>query len=370
MIGEFSFDMDVTGEPLAAVRLPQGARLQNGHVRLQHGDWRPRGTLAVDLIDDAAPAAARAWIPSYTPRGDRRVMRVEVALPATPSSGTDFAVVLDDSAATGAGSLDIARAAVDALLRQLGAQDRVALLFGDLGARPAEGDLGRLGAVTAARRERVLDAVARVRPGGASDLGRMLSDAHAALDPRRNGVVIYLGDGSPTVGLIDPTRLAESLRRACPDLRLLGLAIGQGAHDDVLRALAGAGAVHTPALQVRPPVQAFPQAPQLALSVCRLRHASVQRVWPVAQPPKESARLNAPRAVLPKPSTYTAWSAAPALSVPLARERAPQVELVSSLQTGPVRLVLRCSTTVSQVAPPQVEAVKGAAVKPGQVPNQ
>ncbi len=241
MIGEFSFDMDVTGEPLTAVRLPQGARLQNGHVRLQHGDWRPRGTLAVDLIDDAAPAAARAWIPSYTPRGDRRVMRVEVALPATPSSGTDFAVVLDDSAATGAGSLDIARAAIDALLRQLGAQDRVALLFGDLGARPAEGDLGRLGAVTAARRERVLDAVARVRPGGASDLGRMLSDAHAALDPRRNGVVIYLGDGSPTVGLIDPTRLAESLRRACPDLRLLGLAIGQGAHDDVLRALAGAG---------------------------------------------------------------------------------------------------------------------------------
>jgi tetratricopeptide (TPR) repeat protein len=241
MIGEFSFDMDVSGEPLTALRLPAGARLQNGHVRLQHADWRPRGALAVDLVDDAAPPAARAWIPSYTPRGDRRVMRVEVALPATPAAGTDFAVVLDDSAATGAGSLDIARAAVDALLRQLGAQDRVALLFGDLGARPAEGDLGRLGAVTAARRERVLDAVSRARPGGASDLGRMLTDAHAALDPRRNGVVIYLGDGSPTVGLIDPTRLAESLRRACPDLRLLGLAIGQGAHDEVLRALAGAG---------------------------------------------------------------------------------------------------------------------------------
>lgn len=239
MIGEFSFDMDVTGEPLSAVRLPQGARLQNGHVRLQHADWRPRGALAVDLVDDVAPAAARAWIPSYTPRGDRRVMRVEVALPAPSPTGTDFAVVLDDSAATGAGSLDIARAAVDALLRQLGAQDRVALLFGDLGARPAEGDLGRLGAVTAARRERVLDAVSRVRPGGASDLGRMLTDAHAALDPRRNGVVIYLGDGAPTVGLIDPSRLAESLRRACPDLRLLGLAIGQGAHDEVLRALAG-----------------------------------------------------------------------------------------------------------------------------------
>ncbi|MFO0629214.1 MAG: AgmX/PglI C-terminal domain-containing protein [Polyangiales bacterium] len=168
-------------------------------------------------------------------------MRVEVALPTAPPTGTDFAVVLDDSAATGAGSLDIARAAVDALLRQLGAQDRVALLFGVLGARPAEGDLGRLGAVTDARRERVLDAVSRARPGGASDLGRMIADAHSTLDPRRNGVVIYLGDGAPTVGLIDPARLAESLRRACPDLRLLGLAIGQGAHDDVLRALAGAG---------------------------------------------------------------------------------------------------------------------------------
>ncbi|MFO0629215.1 MAG: VIT domain-containing protein [Polyangiales bacterium] len=59
MIGEFSFDMDVSNEDLAALHLPAEARLLNGHVRLQHADWRPRGALAVDLVDAEAPRGPR-----------------------------------------------------------------------------------------------------------------------------------------------------------------------------------------------------------------------------------------------------------------------------------------------------------------------
>lgn len=242
MIGEFSFDMDLEGASASELRVPAGARVANGHVQLRRSDWRPRADLSVELVDAARfdRAVARAWMPVYAPRGARRVTMLDIALPETPAAGTDFAVVVDESAATSAGSLEVARAAVEALLRQLGSNDRVALLLGDLGARPAEASLGRLLAVDAARRERILDAVSRARPGGASDLGRMLVDAHGTLDARRNGVVLYLGDGAPTVGTLDPARLAEEVRRQAPDLRLLGVAVGRGAHDEVLRAIAGA----------------------------------------------------------------------------------------------------------------------------------
>jgi hypothetical protein len=42
----------------------------------------------------------------------------------------------------------------------------------------------------------------------------------------------------------------------------------------------------------------------------------------------------------------------------------------SSAQAGAVRLLLRCSTTVSKAAPPQVEAVTVVCVHAGQVTNQ
>lgn len=242
IIGEFSFDFDLEGTALREVRVPSGARLQAQHLQLRRSDWRPQADLAVDLIDGRESVApqGRAVRAVYQPSDAPRVVMFELALPPLEDRGTDFAVVLDESAATSVGSLEIARAAVETLLRQVGANDRVALLFGDLGARGAEGELGELRAVDAARRELILDAVSRARPGGASDLGRMITDAHALMDPARNGVVLYLGDGAPTVGTIDPTRLAEALRRQVPDLRLVGVAVGRGAHDEVLRAIAGA----------------------------------------------------------------------------------------------------------------------------------
>jgi len=39
--------------------------------------------------------------------------------------------------------------------------------------------------------------------------------------------------------------------------------------------------VQMPEMQLRPVAHEIPQPPQLVLSVCRLRHAPVQKVWPV-----------------------------------------------------------------------------------------
>lgn len=267
IIGEFSLDVDVSESGAAELRVPQGARIVDGHVQLRRSDWRARADLVVDVLERAPTPrpSARGWMPARS-ANDARHLLVDLSLPAPAARGTDIAIVLDDSAATDPATLEVARAALDALLRQLGAQDRAVLFFGDLGARAAEGDAGRLLAVDDARRERILDAVARARPGGASDLGRMLVDAHGALDPRRNGIVLYLGDASPTVGTIDPARLAEEIRRQAPDLRLHALALGRDAHVEVLRPLVGEGGA---VASVEDPPEAVARVSEIAARAMR-----------------------------------------------------------------------------------------------------
>ncbi len=240
IVGEFVLDVDLTRAKARTARPPEGARLESdGHVRMRRSDWRPRGDLVVDLTDSApvtAPAA-RAWrADSEGPDGYRHLL-VDLSLPTEAPRGTDLAIVLDDSAATDPSALEVARAAVDAALHQLGPDDRVALFLGDLGARAVEGSAGRMEPVSDARREAILDAIAHARPGGASDLGRMIVDARGALDPARNGAVWYLGDATPTVGSLDPARLVEETARQAPDLRLYALALGASSHPEVLRPL-------------------------------------------------------------------------------------------------------------------------------------
>lgn len=71
--------------------------------------------------------------------------------------GTDLALSLDTSAGTDTSVLNTAAAAVNAILHQLGPNHRVALAFGDLRGRAAEGSAGQLLAADArgaARRSR------------------------------------------------------------------------------------------------------------------------------------------------------------------------------------------------------------------------
>ncbi len=244
IVGEFVLDVDVSRALASSVRPPEGARLeQDQHVRMRRSDWKPRGDLVIDLADRDAPAtpSARAWRSLTEGVDGYRHLMVDLTLPAPEARGTDLAIVLDESAATDPASLEIARAAVDAILHQVGPEDRVALLLGDLGARAVEGAAGRMEAVTDARREAILDAIAHARSGGASDLGRMIVEARGALDPSRNGAVLYIGDATPTVGALDPARLADETSRQAPDLRLYVIALGASSHPEVLRPLTDDG---------------------------------------------------------------------------------------------------------------------------------
>ncbi|MEZ4410787.1 MAG: VIT domain-containing protein [Polyangiales bacterium] len=242
-LGEFSLDLDLSHARAARASLPEGARLANDHVAMRRSDWRPRGDVVVELDDVTAPTSpsARAWRAARRGPTSARHLLIDLSLPAASREGVDLALVIDTSAATDPRRLDVARAAVDATLQRLGPRDRVALRFGDLGARAPSEELGRLGPASPARREAILEAVARARPGGASDLARMLTEASAALDATRNGAVVYLGDAAPTVGTLDPARLRDELDRQAPDLRLYAIVLGAQPHPEVLEPVAAAG---------------------------------------------------------------------------------------------------------------------------------
>ncbi len=245
-IGEFRFEFSAVRAGASAIRGPAGAHIEGNTLRLARSDFRPRGDLAVDLFDQHAGdrASARMWRAAGN-RVERDAVLVDVSLPAPTPRGTDLVLLLDDSAATEPGALSVARVAIDAIVHSVGPDDRVALMFGDLRARPADGAAGELTAVTDDRRQAILDAVARAHTGGGSNLGSMISGAYTRLDPHRNGAVIYLGDAMPSIGTLDPAHLVDQTLRAAPDLRLYVLALGDEAHPEVLERLTRRGGFAT-----------------------------------------------------------------------------------------------------------------------------
>ena len=241
-VGEFHFELSAVRAGVGVLRGPIGSRVDGTTLRFARSDYRPRGDFAVDLFDQHAPAAASARVWRSSSAGvDSDPVLVDLTLPPATSAGSDLVLLVDDSAGIDSGSLAIARAAVDAIVHAAGPGDRVALMFGDLRGRAAEGTAGELTPVSDARRQAILDSLARIHPGGGSNLGAMIADAYARLDPRRNGAVVYLGDAMPTIGALDPERLVDTTLRVAPDLRLYVLALGDEAHPDVLERLTRRG---------------------------------------------------------------------------------------------------------------------------------
>ncbi len=155
--------------------------------------------------------------------------------------GLDLVVVIDTSAATDPATLRLARATTRALLAHLGARDRVLVLSGDDALRPVLAGAEALEAVDEKRAEALLDAVAELEAGGATDLGAMLALAGEKLDPRRQGAIVYVGDGNPTVGEVELGAIRTRLRKASRPSRTYGLGLGDGANLALLAGLSHGG---------------------------------------------------------------------------------------------------------------------------------
>ena len=245
LLGEFSLEVETADAGAAALEAGMGARVEGGKVVLRRSDFRPHADFALDLLDGKEHPARR---PAYRvfsnegPRdGARGYLLVPVELPfGKPPAQVDLVLVADVSAATDPGRLDLERAVVDAILRQLAPGDRVALLAASTGTKSLGGG-DALAASTPKRAEELLDALAHEAPAGATDLGRALEQAAAVAGEQ--GVVVYIGDGAPTVGALMAGEIRGRLARLGHPPRLFAVGVGSGARMDLLGELAAGGGI-------------------------------------------------------------------------------------------------------------------------------
>ena len=256
VIEELSVRFDLAKAAAEEVRVGMAGVREGDTVTVRAHDLVPRADLALELFDRGAggPTGYRAphALAGDTPEpreraaGDRRaraeadyvLVRLRPADLPAPEGGLDLAIIVDTSAATEPGSLAIARAATAALLAHVGADDRVAVWAGDTGLRPVLADRPGLAAVDDAARRRILAALATVERGGATDLGGMLGDAAASLDPARRSAIVYIGDGVPTVGETSLGDLAARLQKLPRPVRIFSLGVGDRADLGLLEGLA------------------------------------------------------------------------------------------------------------------------------------
>lgn len=262
IIQELDIEVDVSHAGTKEVRSGLGAVLSDDHKRvvLQRTDFVPSADLTVELVSDKRlDDVARVYhVPhqdpprpmghSGKPEDEYVLIRTLPApLPtATERAPMDLALLVDVSAATDATHLAMARTLIESVLRRLGPDDRVVLLGADLDAHAVLG--GKTGKKEKAAAptwstmsgevaNQLLEQLGRAKTGGATDLGRTLSEAAAMLDPSRIGAVLYVGDGKPTVGELSLKNLRERLASLPQPLRLYSVGIGDDANLDLLSGL-------------------------------------------------------------------------------------------------------------------------------------
>ena len=266
-IGELAFIAELSSAGAARVRAGLGATVEHGRVELRRSDFRPRADLWLELFADDttlhgyhAPHSAPERAPNsrvivgeaderdyfYLPL--RLPERLFGGAPSAASSPLDVVVVADISAGTDRSRLELGRAVVESIAGHLGAEDRLSVVGADLRLRPLLGTptddrMARmaLGPASDARIDDALDALARMPVGGASDLGASLAEAASLLDPEREGIVVYVGDGAPTVGEMEADELRQHLSELPHPVRLYAIAVGGEANLDLLSELVRGG---------------------------------------------------------------------------------------------------------------------------------
>ncbi|MBN2194551.1 MAG: AgmX/PglI C-terminal domain-containing protein [Polyangiaceae bacterium] len=260
-IEELTFTMSLRGAGSKTVRTGMAGVRRGDELIVRAQDLIPRSDLAVELFDagqaqmkgyrakhriavDSLPMDERAAAAKLA-AGESDYLLVPVRAAEVPlaEGGLDLAIVVDASAATDEAALALARATTGALLAHLSSEDRVAVWAGADTLRPLTPRSGKLTPVDAALRSELGAALARVEPGGATDLGTMLGDAAVALDPKRRGAVVYIGDGRPTVGELGLEGLRQRLAKLPRPVRVYALAVGLGADLQILGGLARGGFV-------------------------------------------------------------------------------------------------------------------------------
>ncbi len=275
-IQELSISADVSDSGAEHVRAGMGAQVEHGAVRIRRSDFRPRADFWMELVGGEAETQ-RAWTARHEPpprapdapampneADERDYFYLPLVLPASlagqDAEGLDLVVLEDVSAGTDRSHLELGRSVVESIAAHLDERDRVAIVTSDLRLRPVSGESPELVEASRANVEGLLDALARVPAGGATDLGQAIEDAAALLDPSRPGAIVYVGDGTPTVGELRADGLLERMARLPSPVRLYAVAVGSDANLELLQALTRGGGL---ALRVEERAQAADAALRL-----------------------------------------------------------------------------------------------------------
>lgn len=234
LIGKLQARVDARGTRTPWMTGSSGAVVRGGVLEIHQADVRATGDLAVELAPKVLrEGEARAYLTAALPNEDPYLM-VRTEVPARQDPGITLAVVLDTSMSVGASTLETERAVLDAILEGLGPRDSIVVLAADQGVSSVGPKAPT--PVTPKLRQELAKALSQLRPGGASNLALALERAADVLDaPSRGeqaglGVVVYLGDGRPTVGEPDSVSIKRRLRRRTGGMpRLSAVAVGAGA---------------------------------------------------------------------------------------------------------------------------------------------
>ncbi len=180
---------------------------------------------------------------TYWPKGDARGYFVYVASPADGGEGLssqpkDILFAVDTSASMAGDKLEQVRVGLRKIIASLGPQDRFNVL-----AYENEVDTlwDAVAPADAKHRAEALSYVQRLRAaGGASNIGAAMERAVSApSSPGRVSAVLFLTDGRPTVGEIDPAQILSRVRkRNKSGVRVFVLGVGVDVNSVLLDRLA------------------------------------------------------------------------------------------------------------------------------------
>jgi hypothetical protein len=247
---DFSLDVVVRGsDPAFRVRTPgwDVSRQQADGAEHLHFDARsfvPSGDFALDYALPERDVELSAWAyrdPSAS--GDPYValaLRPRLPRPREHGPARSVALVVDASRSVFGENYRRATALATRVARDLEVGDRVTVLACDSTCREMPGDLRRPGADTAREVRRFLE---HLTPEGASDITLAVARGFASLPASdRPPHVIYIGDGTATVGPIRPATIERAVRATLPrGGRVTALGIGPESDADSLLALSRGG---------------------------------------------------------------------------------------------------------------------------------
>jgi hypothetical protein len=205
-----------------------------------------------DGAADGAPPGAFEHEADVPPDAPFVALALKPSLPRRArDEARDYVLVADTSRSMIGESHRRAIKVIAHIIRELDRSDRVALLACDASCQALPGGYQRPGDASADAAARFLEGI---EPEGASDLALAVERAAALRDrepeghsdpngaSERNLRVIYVGDGSPTVGPIHPALLEQAIAAALPrGASFSAVAVGSDADRGALRVATRAG---------------------------------------------------------------------------------------------------------------------------------